>query len=128
MNFAGQTCKEAKDISVAIEDLEDPTFTLPTKQNTGNSEIDTMLLAQEMQIYIKRKSMYRQNRETIYSVVLGQSTDAMKAKLESEASFKKISQDRDLVGLLKLMRDIAFNYESDRYPFLAVHLALNSIL
>ena len=87
-----------------------------------------MLSAQEMQIYIKRKSMYRQNRETIYSVVLGQSADAMKAKLESEASFKKISQDRDLVGLLKLMRDIAFNYESDRYPFLAVYLALNSIL
>ena len=116
-NFAGRTCKEAKDISVAIEELQDPTFTLPVRQNTGDSDVDKLLLTQEMQIYFKRVSLYRQNRETIYSVILGQCTDTMKAKLESEATFKNISQDRDMVELLKLMRDVAFNYESDKYPF-----------
>ena len=80
-NFAGRNCKESKDISLAIEDLSDHVFTLPTKQNTGDSEIDTLLLREEMQIYSKRKSTYRQNQATMFAVVLGQCSDAFKAKL-----------------------------------------------
>ena len=33
-NYAGRTCKEPKDISLAIEELKDATFTMPTKGTT----------------------------------------------------------------------------------------------
>ena len=86
-NYAGRTCREAKDISLAIEELEDPVFTRPKKQNTGDSDVDSILLKEEMQLHVKRKSAYRQNQATMFAVVLGQCTDAMKAKLEAETKY-----------------------------------------
>ena len=116
-NYAGRNCKESKDISLAIEELIEPTWTLPVKQNTGDKEVDSLLLVQELQLHTKRKHTYYDNRATIFHVVMGQCTYSMKAKLEAESSYDKIAKDRNVIELLKLMRDIAFNYESDRYPF-----------
>ena len=123
-NYAGRTCREAKDISLAIEELKDPLFPRPVKQNTGDSDVDNILLKEEVQLHVRRKSTYRQNQATMFAIVLGQCTDAMKAKLEAESRYENTAQSRDVIELLKIMRDSAFNYESDRYPFLAVHLAL----
>ena len=55
------------------------------------------------------------------SVALGQCSEAMKAKLESEDTFESKSNNGDVIALLKLIRSIAFDYESKRYPFLAVY-------
>ena len=123
-NYAGRNCKESKDISLAIENLEEPTWTLPVKQTTGDKEVDSLLLVQELQLHIRRKHTYNDNRSTLFHVVMGQCTDSMKAKLEAESTYDTIANDRDVIKLLKLMRDIAFNYESDRYPFLALHLGM----
>ena len=68
-NYAGRHCKEAKDISLAIENLEDATFTILTKPNTGDDEVNKLLLAQDVQMHIKKKSAYRQNQATMFAVV-----------------------------------------------------------
>ena len=123
--FAGRTCKESKDISLAIEELEDPTFTPPKKVNIDPA-IDDLLLKNEVDIFIKRKFTYRQNQATMFSVVLGQCTEALKAKLEADNKFESISQSRDVIKLLLLIREIAFNYESDKYPYLAFHSSMKT--
>ena len=123
--FAGRTCKEPKDISLAIENLEDPTFPTPTKLNVDPA-LDDILLKNEVDIYVKRKSTYRQNQATMFSVVLGQCTEALKAKLEADSNYDSILQSRDVIKLLLLIREIAFNYESDKYPYLAVHTSMKA--
>ena len=59
-------------------------------------------------------------------VALGQCSEAMKAKLELEDSFKSISNNGDVIVLLRLIRIIVFNYKSKRYPYLIIYNSLNS--
>ena len=123
-NYNGRTCKEPKDISLTIEKLKDATFMMPVKGSTYSDEIRTMLLAKELDLHIKQRSTFRQNKATMFAVVISQCTDAIKEKIEADTTYNSISQDRDVIKLLILMRDIAFKYESDRYHFLALHLLL----
>ena len=48
----------------------------------------------------------------------------MKEKLESNAVYDTIRTEQDCIKLLKLMRGITYNYELQKYPFLALHAAL----
>ena len=126
-NYAGRTCKEPQDICLAIEELKDKTFTLPTRQ-TGitDTTIANALLSKDLDMFVKRESTYRQNKVAMLSVALGQCSEAMKAKLESENMYDKISNDGDVIALLKLIRSIAFDYESKQYPHLAVYNSMRS--
>lgn len=125
-NYAGRTCKEPQDIQIAIEDLKDTTFTLPTKQTRIDSAIADILLSKDLDIFVKRKSTYRQNKASMTAVALSQCSEAMKAKLESEDKFEQISNKGNVIALLKMIRSIAFDFESKRYPFLAVYSSMQS--
>jgi len=110
-----------------VETLIEPAFTLPTKLTEGDDTVKNILLTSEIDSYIKGKSCCRQNKATIYAVVLEQYTEAMKARLETDSGYENISNDHDVIKLLKLIRDIAFDYESEPCPFLALHMALKNI-
>ena len=62
----------------------------------------------------------------MFSVVVGQCIDAMKSKLEGDSTYEALGVSGDVIGMLNLIRKIAYDYEAQRYPFLAVHSALNS--
>ena len=52
----------------------------------------------------------------------------MRAKLEGDARFELIKDNLDVIELLKLIRDIAYDIEADRYPFMAQVAALKNYL
>ena len=60
----------------------------------------------------------------MFSVVLGQCSEAMMAKLESEKDYEKISEDSNVIKLFKLIRNVAYVYKSKRYTYLAVFSAM----
>ena len=90
-NYAKRTCKDPKDISLAIEELKDAAFTMPVKGSTYSDKIETMLLTMEIDLHVKQRSAYWQNKATMFAVVLGQCTNAIKAKLEANATYNSIS-------------------------------------
>lgn len=56
----------------------------------------------------------------MYSVVMGQCTNAMRAKLESQARFKAVAEQSNTIELLRMIRDISFNFQSQKYDVLAI--------
>eukprot|EP00957_Ditylum_brightwellii_P139106 10602793-Ditylum_brightwellii.AAC.2 len=50
----------------------------------------------------------------------------MRAKLESNDKFEAAVDASDMVLLLKLIKKIAYQYESHRYPHQAVHTAMRA--
>ena len=62
----------------------------------------------------------------MFSVVLGQCTEALKAKLEADNNYETILQSHYVIKLLLLIREIVFNYELDKYPYLAVHSSMKT--
>ena len=51
----------------------------------------------------------------------------MKEKLESDSGYEIILGDSNVIELLKLIRSIAFAYESKRYPYLAIFTGIKSL-
>mmetsp|Transcript_25215 Transcript_25215/g.37137 ORF Transcript_25215/g.37137 Transcript_25215/m.37137 type:complete len:161 (-) Transcript_25215:962-1444(-) len=88
--------------------------------------MDTLLLPKELDVYMKRESLYMQNKCQMYSVVLGQCTKAMKARLEADSQYESFGLEGDVLGLLIMIRTVAYNYEVQRYPFLVLHSALKN--
>ena len=126
-NYAGRTLKHSQDIRQAIETLKETTFTAPTRPATiGDSEIDKMILTRLVDEFVKKQSAYQQNKEVMFSVVLGQCPPAMKTKLIGESTYKDIKARSDVVGLLLLIRAAAYEYESQRYPHLAIHASMTA--
>ena len=50
-------------------------------------EIAVLLLIKKIDIFVKREKNYHQNKEKMYSVMLGQCTEAMKNLLEVESTY-----------------------------------------
>ena len=55
----------------------------------------------------------------MYAVVFGQCSEPMQAKIEGDKRFDTIKQDSDVVDLLRLIRNIAFDIKANRNPFVA---------
>eukprot|EP00957_Ditylum_brightwellii_P079092 6015591-Ditylum_brightwellii.AAC.1 len=75
---------------------------------------------------MKRKATYKQNKTCMYAVAYGQCSEAMRAKLESTDKYKAAAEASDVIQLLKLIKKIAYQYESQRYLHQAVHAAMRA--
>ena len=70
---------------------------------------------------MNRKKMYRQNKSTMYYVVLGQCTEDMNNHLEVKGSLDDIDKESDVIMILNIIKSISYAYESNYCPFLVVH-------
>jgi len=59
----------------------------------------------------------------VYSVVLGQCTDTIRAKLEGQTKFTAIFENSDRIALLRLICESMYEYQSQKYPFLTIFSA-----
>eukprot|EP00536_Pseudo-nitzschia_multiseries_P000236 jgi/Psemu1/516/gm1.516_g len=60
----------------------------------------------------------------MYSVIHGQSTNAMIQKLTADTTFEVIQEDADTVGILRLIKKICYKLKAQQFPALAaVHAA-----
>eukprot|EP00957_Ditylum_brightwellii_P177625 13529811-Ditylum_brightwellii.AAC.1 len=62
----------------------------------------------------------------MFNIIIGQCTGLMITKLESETLWKQVKSRSDIVGLLTYIRNISFRYESQCYPYKAVHNSMRS--
>ena len=53
----------------------------------------------------------------MYAVVIVKFTDAMKAKMEAYPTFANLKTSGDVIGLLNLIINVAYDYEASRYQF-----------
>eukprot|EP00957_Ditylum_brightwellii_P125309 9550810-Ditylum_brightwellii.AAC.1 len=60
-------------------------------------------------------------------VIVGQCIDLVISKLESEGSWKNTEAKNNIVELLKMIKDIAYMYETQSYLFKAVHNTMRSV-
>ena len=68
--YVGRTCIYPKHIRISIKNLEYATISIPAKQEDIDEDIDKILLGKELDVYVKRRQIYCQNKVTLYSVML----------------------------------------------------------
>ena len=104
--------------------LEKPTQPISTTTTTRSQDaIDQDIYKEQIKMYVSRKERYVENKDKLYSVIWGQCSDSIQSKLQSKPTFHNIDESRDCLRLLKEIKGIMFNYESQQYPIISMHMA-----
>ena len=97
---------------------------VPTSRTDIDGEVAKLLLGKDIDTYVNRSQQHHQNKAKIYSVALGQYTEAMKNRLEGKETYEDINGKSDVIRLLILIKSIAYSYDYKSYPILAIHMEL----
>ena len=71
-------------------------------------------------MYVSRRERYMENKDKLYSVIWGQCSDTIQSKLQSKSTFNDIDESRDCIMLLKEIKGIMYNFESQQYPVMSM--------
>ena len=117
-------------LSPALESPKDgiPKLMVPvvTYADPGKpTEIEKLLLTEEVKIHIKKKSSLEENNRKLFSVVKGQCTDAMLARIEGHDNYASSKNDRDGLALLAIVKSISYAYQHKEYVPLALHKTMH---
>ena len=111
-------------------ELTEPKVPEPARVSEKDLEDDHFLKAvwtKEVSSYVTRCEQLKQNMRAVSAVVLGQCSDAMKAKLKAHTEFKEQYTKADCVWLLITIRATKLKFEGHQYIFLGLQDALTAI-
>jgi hypothetical protein len=119
--FVGRTYKYGADARMAVEQLARPTLEAPSDPPDDATKTQLRIWEKKVDEFVKRETYLDENLKTIYSLVWGQCTDIMRQKVESLETFESTSAAYDGIGLLKAIKDVVFNFQSQKYLPHALH-------
>ena len=111
LSYSGRKCSNPQDIRIAIERQKDVSIPTINSRTDIDGEVVKLLLRKETDTYVKRSQQYRQNKAKIYSVDLGQCTEAMNNRLEGEETYKDINGESGVIHILLLIMRITYSYK-----------------
>ncbi|KAL3935506.1 MAG: hypothetical protein SGARI_002947, partial [Bacillariaceae sp.] len=117
--YVGKTYSYGGRISVAIETLKPPNIaTPPAPPGYGTEKVnaaDKFVWEAELKDILRdRKELTRQIAQ-LYSLVVGQCSEPMVARIEAHPDYKKTSDDRNDIGLLRIVRSICYDFQDHKY-------------
>ena len=118
-----------QDMAYLIRNEKAPTMSGPEKINHATaSEEDKFMWKEQMKELFVRKKTYKQNLSSLYSVIMGQCSQAMKDELSANETFKEIDVEQtDCVVLLGIIRSVAYKFHSKKHPFSSLYEAQSKL-
>jgi predicted RNA-binding protein associated with RNAse of E/G family len=116
--------KHGADTKIAPETLAMPsTFREPEDPPADATRTRVRIWEKEVDEYVKRGILLTENLKTAYSLIYGQCSEAMRAKLELRPNHKAVEASADAIALLENIRTVMFQFQAQRYATLALHEA-----
>ena len=122
--FIGRTYKYGMDTRLSIQTMTVLTFPVPDDPPNGATRTELRIWEKTVDDYVVRKTLLQENLKTAYSLIWGQCSDIMRQKVEASPGYELISQTGDAIELLKTIKTIAFNYQTQKYVPQGLHDAL----
>jgi hypothetical protein len=113
--YIGRNYKYGMDTRLAIENLQYVAAKMPEDPKDNATKTELRIWEKRINDYVKRETITVENLKTAYSLIWGQCSDLMRQRLESASNFQVISTSGDAIELLKLIKSITYNFQSQRY-------------
>jgi len=127
--YVKKTVRSPDDMAPLFGDtIKDPTVDEPDDLDKGAGRLKQEIWKEEIKEFVKRKRVLRDNKATVYSVIWGQCSPEMQAKLRSLDEYQKRTDDNDCAWILKEIRAVAHQFDAKRNGFLALLDARTSFL
>eukprot|EP00978_Attheya_sp_CCMP212_P010678 scaffold25993_cov57-Attheya_sp.AAC.2 len=116
--YVGTNFTYGNDTKIAVKQLPIP---VPADPPAGAGRGEIRLWEKRLDAFVKRESYLEENLKTLYSLVWGQCTDAIRMQIEALDNYQTIESDADGLELLRIMiKDLVFNFQSPKYLPLAL--------
>jgi hypothetical protein len=119
----GREYQYGGNIRWTIENLERFKEEEPKELDTTATGVQKRMWERRVDEYIKRENKLRENCRTAYSLVTGQRTEHMRAKLEAAPGFNELKSKFDLIGLVKTIKGLSFQFEGQQSKTRSLTLA-----
>ena len=104
--YIGINLKHSEDIKKMVKKMTDMVITVPTDLKSTATKTELKIWDKTVGSYVKRIDLYIENKSTLYSVLWGQCSDTMKAKIKALENFEKMSEhSNSLTSLLKEIKE-----------------------
>lgn len=106
-----------------IDNMEDLDFNLlkPTAPPGQMDDIDKMILQQEVIDFVKRRKLYYENRDKIFTITWGQCSEALQAKLKGTKAFRTYNPIKCPISLLKDIKQVSLKFENVTFKAFAIY-------
>jgi hypothetical protein len=119
INYVGQKYDNPRDIQDALESLKIPVIGLPIAPEGYDdgtaTKTETLLFEKKLQRHILSEETLNDNLAKAFSLVIGQCTENLKAKLESLTQWQTLKTNKNVISLLEEVKIIVFKFEEQSY-------------
>jgi hypothetical protein len=105
------TCTNGGDIQFTIEEGEKKDVPAPQAYTSGDDAMKAMVLSKRVSAWVFRVEKLEGNMERAFTVILGQSTPYLRAKLEALVTWDAMRKGHDLMGLLKELKTLSHRFD-----------------
>jgi hypothetical protein len=123
--YFGRTYTYGGDIRWTVEN--EKMFPVPCPKDVAADDGATIKRIWERRVdeYAKRENKLAANCDTVFSLILGQCSEYMRAKLEGLDSYEKMKGGFDTIALIKAIKGLTYQFDGQKYHSMALHQAKN---
>jgi hypothetical protein len=119
--FAKKSLKYAKDLaSLFGAETRQPALEKPWKPGADADETDLAIWSKDVRIYAKRKRALRGNLAALHTVILGQCSEAMKAKVKSLDGFTDSATHNNCEWLLNNIKATTMQFDAKHNGYISM--------
>jgi hypothetical protein len=112
--YVGREYPYVGDIRWTIQNLKLFKEEEPNELAAASSVLKKRMWEKRVDEYIKRENKLMDNFQMEYSLVIGQCTAYMRAKLEAVVGYRDMESRSDLIGLIKTIKGLSFQFEGQQ--------------
>jgi hypothetical protein len=128
-SYVKKSLKYSEDMSTLFaETMATPKVGMPVDPGSSATKTEEMIYTEEVKEYVKRARTLKSNMATVYAVVWGQCSEAMKAKVKSLAGYKEKAEANDCYWLLKQIKAVTLQFDEKCNVFISLLDARTSFL
>jgi hypothetical protein len=102
----GETYRYGNDVRLAVQNLTATVMDVPKDLADTATNAQKRIWEKKIDEFVKRE----QNMQTLYSLIWGQCSDVMQARVEALSNYDTMSESGDSLALLKAIKAQAYNF------------------
>jgi hypothetical protein len=121
--YSRKSMDGAADLSSLFEDTPTkPTLVEPENLSVTDSasEVKKLIFKEKVRRFVQRIDLMDSNVATLYSVIWGQCSDDMKARVKTHDEYKRATKENDCVWLLGQIKAVTLQFDSKKDSVLCI--------
>jgi hypothetical protein len=108
--FAGRTLKMGNYVKRSMEQMAAYIVAKPKDAKGDIDDVDKAIYKEEVKSYVIDKKLLESSMQKAYSIIYGQCSDGVRAKIEAMSNHIALSDAGDPIGLLKNIKTVMTNF------------------